>query len=98
MSAIERLMWLAVVVMSWVFFCLSWPRTSRDWEGQTPDEVDQWIKQELPLGTSRTRVVRFLDLQGIERYWREDDESSSPSRDELLAIIRGVNGGSHFLI
>lgn len=98
MSVVERLIWITIVIISWLYFGICTQRAPRHWDSMSTEEVDRWIRQALPVGTSRSNVVRFLDREGIERYWKEDDKSSSPNLNELGAIIKSVNHRSHPLI
>ncbi len=52
--------------------------------------IEQQLAHELPPGSSRDQVVRFLDAQRIEH----SGHSSSAPSGQVLAIYRDVEGGT----
>ena len=56
----------------------------------TTEQIETLVKQELPLGTSRSSVVSFLDRQGLEHSGHSPDAPS----DAVYAIFRDVQGST----
>lgn len=56
----------------------------------TTEQIETLVKQELPLGTSRSSVVSFLDKQGLEH---SGHAAGAPS-DLVYAIFRDVQGST----
>ena len=56
----------------------------------TTEQIETLVKQELPLGTSQSSVVSFLDRQGLEH----SGHSPGAPSDTVYAIFRDVQGST----
>ena len=65
----------------------------------TPEEVEAWIKKEIPVGSSKDQVVSALEARGIEHsagykpelYYNKNKTISAAIRDTTKGVL--VTGG-----
>lgn len=88
----RRLLWLgfALAVLAVLLAGLLY-RTRRVKAAIDVAKIEQGIRDHLPIGVSRAKVVAYLDEQGIPHSYIEESKQAPEYRHTEMAMVRGTS-------
>ncbi|MFY9561839.1 MAG: hypothetical protein WAQ52_16515 [Terriglobales bacterium] len=81
----------ALVVICFLASCRT-PRAANVSNERTLDEWNKFVEQNLPIGTAKGDVERFLDSHNVEHSFVADSQFPA-ERNTIVAFVRNNNDG-----